>query len=1769
MMRFLSICVFFLALAYSGSAYGFDVIRKLDLTVNDLAYDSARQVLYASVPAGSGRAHALYVLDPKNGNLLSTLPMEGEPGDLAMTPDGRSLYVGLRTGLVQRLNLDTKAVDLSFPLGVDPYSPQDNPDPLYAEEIEVAPGSPDTLAVSRLRNRYFPAIAGVAVYDRGVQREKTTRDHIGPNRIEFGKDAAVLYGYDNQSTQHGFYQLAADAAGVTIQGYKWDLISGFDVDIRYVDGLVYTSGGLIIDPERMRVLHRLDVPEGAVLLPDPEFNRLYFLAGEGPTRRLKAFDLRTRIPLGGEVQIPGVTGEIHSPVRWGDDGVAFRTTAGQVILVDPFHGTSKESPADLSVTQTVSPSPARVGAPLTLTLQVTNHGPSEGSGVLLAAALPPEVAYVSSSLEGGHTEYKEGWIGYKEGRVTAFHEGLRKGDSFTMRISVIPHAAGFLSHTVALGGYGYDPLPENNTHTLEAEVHLADTPDSLAPVLQETRDLIYDPHRGTLYASVPSNARRHADSLITLDPRTGRVEAAAHVGGNPGKLALSGDGRYLYALVEGETAVQRYDLTERKADLRFDLGMKDSQFSLVGTDIEVLANHPEAVAVPFHDRAGMKVYVNGIPLPKGLEFYETPEFITPSDSPDLLYGFSSSNYHTFQRLKVDENGVTALDGARDLISASNDNHIKHEAGLLYTAGGLILDPEKRSVEGKLPYVQGPSIVEPEAEKDRVYFLSGGRSIRRLLAYDRRAGVRVGALDIPGVSGAATSLIRWSEDGLAFRTDEKVFILRTGLIPSSGADLAVSQTAAPAPAALERPLVYTVTVRNKGETDAHGVTLVSAWTDGADFASVTSSQGNASFKGPSQTDYVPGSLPGNPLFDRLGESYPVVAELGTLPKGAAATMTVTLTPTLAGALTHTVRVAGLQTDPHPPDNVASLTTGIRTEVGVESPVGLNLHVREMIYDPTRGRIYASLSGTDPQFPERVAVLDPTSGLIEAAIDAGRSPGILALTEGGRYLYVVVENGTVVKRIDMETRAPDLQFSPPAVPGSQTPQAVMGLAALPGRPESVAVSSSFSGVMVFDNGVPRPQAGILPIQDLAMGDMSLAFGADASRLYVTHPFVRMAVGEEGVSIREGGKGFPGGPGAAYHDGRIFTPWGPVFDPELLRITGRFTGIPQGERLMALDGPRRRAYFLRKWEHTGGALNPYAVTAFDTTSYTKAGEWRIPELLRSPGELTVWGEDGLAFTDREYRYGRLYLARTSLAPAGGRTADISVAFTGGEAAAEPGGSFTYVASVRNGGPDDAAGAALSFALPKGAEYVSTDPGRGTVERSGDDVIVRWGPLAFGEAVTAAFTVRAARSGSYSGVASVTGTAYDPRTTDNTAWRMVRVESPSMPLSAVALSLSATDLIYDPRRKKLYAGIAGSEGPHGNSVVGIDPETGGVDRPIYVGSDPGRLALSDDGRYLYVHLYGGGAVRRVDLDMGEAGLLFPLATGGESLLPIVTDMEGIPGRPGSLAVNSDAKGIVLYDEGVPRPFSSPPISLWTFEFASPALIYGLAWGGSGTGGLAALDVTGEGIVRQPRPPAAVNIDSHDMKLAEGRLYFNSGEVLRAETWESVGAFPSKPWWELEPDPGRGRAYTLEPGAGQYHYLRTFDAETFRLLSLFKIPNDSRSDSPYLSDLSNSALRFTELIRWGEDGLAFNMNRKIHLVRILWMPGPGDLDRNGAVDVSDVVLLLQLVTGLKESIPDQLSSGDVAPVPGIEGLDYGDNLLDVNDAVRILQAIVGRESLP
>lgn len=322
----LMVAVFIMGVFSAKIADAFEV-RKIELQANDLVFDPVSRLVYASVPGHVGiMGNSIVAIDPISGVVGDPIFVGSEPGPLAVSGDGSFLYVSLDGAFaVRRVNLHTLVADLQFALGGDPSF-----GPFIAEDLAVQPGNPTVVAVSRKNIGVSPRHAGVAIYEDGVPRADVTPRHTGANRIAFSSNAETLYGYNNESTEFGFRRIQVDVSGAMVVEVSRNLIQGFGVDIEFQEDRVYATTGVVIDPETLLILGTYPgISFANSVVADPAANLTYFLNSSG----IQIYDL-SHFTFIGTIPISGINGTPRSLVQWGPGEFAFRTTSGQVFLVD-------------------------------------------------------------------------------------------------------------------------------------------------------------------------------------------------------------------------------------------------------------------------------------------------------------------------------------------------------------------------------------------------------------------------------------------------------------------------------------------------------------------------------------------------------------------------------------------------------------------------------------------------------------------------------------------------------------------------------------------------------------------------------------------------------------------------------------------------------------------------------------------------------------------------------------------------------------------------------------------------------------------------------------------------------------------------------------------------------------------------------------------------------------------------------------------------------------------------------------------------------------------------------------------------------------------------------------------------------------------------------------------------------------------------------------------------------------------------------------------
>jgi uncharacterized repeat protein (TIGR01451 family) len=135
---------------------------------------------------------------------------------------------------------------------------------------------------------------------------------------------------------------------------------------------------------------------------------------------------------------------------------------------DPFPGNNSDTEdtvvmppsADLALTKSDSADPVNIGVNFTYTIQITNNGPEDATGVTVTDTLPGTVTFVSASP--GCTE--------ASGTVTCDIGNLAATASISVQIDVTPTAAGTISNTATVSGNENDPNSANNSDTEDTRI---------------------------------------------------------------------------------------------------------------------------------------------------------------------------------------------------------------------------------------------------------------------------------------------------------------------------------------------------------------------------------------------------------------------------------------------------------------------------------------------------------------------------------------------------------------------------------------------------------------------------------------------------------------------------------------------------------------------------------------------------------------------------------------------------------------------------------------------------------------------------------------------------------------------------------------------------------------------------------------------------------------------------------------------------------------------------------------------------------------------------------------------------------------------------------------------------------------------------------------------------------------------------------------------------------------------------------------------------
>jgi hypothetical protein len=305
-------------------------------------------------------------------------------------------------------------------------------------------------------------------------------------------------------------------------------------------------------------------------------------------------------------------------------------------------------------------------------------------------------------------------------------------------------------------------------------------------------DLIYDPTRNRIYATVPKDTTDgRANSVTIVDPFAREIGASVYIGNDPGRLAISDDGQFLYVALHGKPAIQRIDLNTMNPDLQISLGNDPVLGDLYANDVEAIPGTPRSVAVTLgsgsngYGHRGVAVYDDAIRRTETTSVLNgsTSDLIEFSESPGILYGLNTeSSGFDFSEITIDSSGAQ-LRRSTPNIGNAYFGDFAFGSGRVYTTSGLVIDPLVPSVVGTLPLPSPTNpyslSVTPVADLHSVFALTRTAfgALASIEQYDFAGLKHVRTLPIQQVpissplSANTSRLLFWGDDGLAFVTDD--------------------------------------------------------------------------------------------------------------------------------------------------------------------------------------------------------------------------------------------------------------------------------------------------------------------------------------------------------------------------------------------------------------------------------------------------------------------------------------------------------------------------------------------------------------------------------------------------------------------------------------------------------------------------------------------------------------------------------------------------------------------------------------------------------------------------------------------------------------------------------------------------------------------------------------------------------------------------------------------------------------------------------------
>jgi uncharacterized repeat protein (TIGR01451 family) len=955
----------------------------------------------------------------------------------------------------------------------------------------------------------------------------------------------------------------------------WQAIQAKTETIKDQDGLRFTTTAELAMSNN-EVLGQF--PFCSVFEPDVAVNRLYQLVS---SQQLDVFDTETFRPLS-NITVPLPPWSYDSMTRWGQQGFLLRATQGFVVWRSSLIPCAAKT--DLSAGISFTPAQALTNSPVFLTAVVTNAGQNAATNVALQILLPTKATLLNVSSGSGLVTSNASTITLSLSRLSALA-------SASVTATLRSTNTGILIATAYVSSQSIDTNSLNDSAICSALVTNSSgwpAMNSALTVPLAVNDLVFDPVSDQLFASLGSSLGVCGNSVLVIDPSTGLIRAMWPAGSEPGKLAVSSDGQFLYVSVTGSASVSRFRLADGVQDLSFSMArsFSDKEYA---SDMAVEPGHPDTVAL-LRARSGISpstsdllMYRNGEQLSNTISAFEI-QVIGFNDSGNTLFGYDNEiSDFLFSVINVSTNGVSLVKQYGGLLSGYGES-FKQQGGLIFGTVGIVFDPIAQMPHGILPGVSRFGGIAPDVTDGRAFGMTVSGTNAVVSVYDLGSMTLLeqepfqAAIDYPGRFQLC------GERRFAYTTQSAIVVLRSSLVPiGPAADLGVHFGSVPDHADINQQFAITLYVTNAGPSAASNCVVGVGFPPG--LALVSTSCGGGWFDGNVWYACLPGTM--NP--------------------GQSQKWTLTLESTNSGLKFLQAYVTADVTDSDSSNDVAAcfIPTGLGVVAG--SPDQFPLPARSLIYDSGNGKLYAELPAEVGWYGNSIVEIDPATSRVRGPLFVGSEPVALASTDDGHYLYVSLFGLGGMRQVNLDTWTPG-----PLFPVGAEVQAAVALA---GSSNAVVLSHGEDAAL-YVNGARTSFVSDPTIAELVRGDGSRIYGFNSSLPIM--PITSLLTSGNSIS-KTGewdGQFFTAGVDLRFAAGHLFSNRGDVLDAESQQVLGRFSGFTQVDAFTPeVDGSKLYT------------LEDGLLQVWGTTNYQIIAQTNLMMPSTSTEDLLRWGTDGLA--------------------------------------------------------------------------------------------------------------------------------------------------------------------------------------------------------------------------------------------------------------------------------------------------------------------------------------------------------------------------------------------------------------------------------------------------------------------------------------------------------------------------------------------------------------